>query len=149
MSVTSTRRVSTSLSYSNSVRGSYDVAGGKQSFVETIDTANNVVVDDEANARGNSSFSRDFISEEEFSETMSEVELREEHHDNKLKSTVNVSPLLDNDDVKASIAQNSSVSIYGTNQAISSMEKEERLDNPYLKYFYENNEIIEAVDELV
>ena len=46
MSITSTRRVSTSLSYSQPVKGGYDVANKNQSFVETIDTANNVLVDD-------------------------------------------------------------------------------------------------------
>ena len=55
MSITSTRRVSTSLAYSQRA-GGYDAGSGGQSFVENIDTSKNVSVNNEENAvnlRGN------------------------------------------------------------------------------------------------
>ena len=58
MTVTSTRRVSTSLSYSSSVRGGYEAAQCSQSFVENIDTSNNVLIQDENNSEGRKYYQR-------------------------------------------------------------------------------------------
>lgn len=150
MSITSTRRVSTSLAYSQRA-GGYDAGSGGQSFVENIDTSNNVSVNNEEN-RGRSGYAQaraDSQPEESYlvSEPVSNV-AENGVSGAVLQPSVSVEAMIDNDDDNASVYQNKSVNIYGANQAISAPE-EEAVDNPYLRYFYENNEVIEDVDEFV
>jgi len=150
MSITSTRRVSTSLSYSQPIKGGYDVANKNQSFVETIDTANNVLVDDETKNKENGYFNQSFVeSENTFTDIVVDESDVVESEIDDITLVMNRTPLLDNDNIYSSIEQNRSVGIYGANQAISNGKEDTRLDNPYLKYFYENNEVIEDIDELV
>ena len=150
MSITSTRRVSTSLSYSQPVKGGYDVANKNQSFVETIDTANNVLVDDETKNKESGYFNQSLVEAENtfIDIVVDESDVVESEIDD-VTLVMNRAPLLDNDNMYSSIEQNRSVGIYGANQAISNEKEDTRLDNPYLKYFYENNEVIEDIDELV
>ncbi len=145
MSVTSTRRVSASTSYRSSAPRNYGVAQGGQSFVETIDTSNNVLIKDEAQSGHKQYFDREPSEEETF-----EVdEAISSPLPQNLSQSSQQTPLLDNDETDADPAyQNKNVGIYGTNQQISS-SKEERVNNPYFKHFYENNEVIEDVDEFV
>ena len=90
--------------------------------------------------------SRSFEEEDEF---VPVVEEEERPVDQSLQSTSQRAPHLDNDDsVSTSGYKNKNVGIYGANQEIS-QSKDERVDNPYLKYFYENNEVIEDIDEFV
>jgi len=144
MNITSTRRVSAS--YASPSQRSYDAAPGGQSFVETIDTSNNVSISDEHHSNGRRLPSRSFEEEDEF---VPVVEEEERPVDQSLQSTSQRAPLLDNDDsLPSSNYQNKNVEIYGVNQEIS-QAKNERVDNPYLKYFYENNGVIEDIDEFV
>ena len=143
MSVTSTRRVSTSLSYSSSVRGGYEAAQGSQSFVENIDTSNNVSVQNENEAGGRKFYQRssDENETEQFqAETSAPI-------DNGLKTTRSYAPLLDNDEDVA-VVQNKSVGVYGENQE-KSAQSPDRRDNPYVKHLYEHNEIVDEVDEFI
>ena len=144
MAVTSTRRVSTSLSYSSSVRGGYEAAQGSQSFVENIDTSNNVLIQDENNSEGRKYYQRvqdDADEQENFSTETSQT------INNGIKTSQNYSPLIDNDD-DVSVVQSQNVGIYGVNQEKSRLDTE-RHDNPYVKHLYEQNEVIDEVDELV
>lgn len=150
MSIASTRRVSTSLSYSRT-GGIYDTASQSRSFVETIDTTNNVSVGDESGARGNK-YSRTEQSEDgKFADNVKSETAPAENAGTTApaKPNLNISTLLDNADEADSVSSNRNVNIYGNNQAISESTEESQLDNPYLKYFYENNSLIEDVDEFI
>lgn len=145
MSVTSTRKVSAS--YSSPTRGAYEAAQGRQSFVETIDTSNNVSINDEHHNGSRQQYQQLSSQEDgEFSSSMEHSKAREA--DNSLKTSSHRAPLLDNDEEDLTVSQNKSVGIYGTNQEISEADTE-LSTNPYLKYFYENNELIEDIDEFV
>ena len=150
MSITSTRRVSTSLAYSQRA-GGYEAGSGGQSFVENIDTSNNVSVSNEEN-RGRGGYARqradDLLDEEAFVAAQADNAAESGVSGAVLTPSVSVGAMIDNDDDQASVYQNKSVNIYGANQAISAPE-EETVDNPYLRYFYENNEVIEDIDEFV
>lgn len=141
MSVTSTRRVSGS--YQSTVNSPYAATHGHSSFVENIDTTNNVLIGDDSDSRRYKQFEKNQESEnkEEFSG-------EEKVSDNSLHSSSNLSPLLDNDEEIVSSVSNKNVDIYGTNQGMS-VQREDKFDNPYIKHFYENNEVIEDIDELV
>lgn len=41
------------------------------------------------------------------------------------------------------------IGVYGNNQSIVKDEETEKIGHQYLKHFYEKNEILEEVDELV
>jgi len=149
MSIASTRRVSTSLSFGQPLGGGYDVAVKNQSSVEIIDTANNVLVDDETNNRGGNYLNQEFVNSEElFSDIVVEDDAVVSENE-EIALNNHVAPLLDNDDISYSMMQNRSVGIYGANQAISNNKEDNSTDNPYLKYFYDNNRVIEDIDELV
>lgn len=143
MSVTSTRKVSAS--YSTSVKGGYEAASGRQSFVETIDTTNSVLVADDTDSRGRQYFSRQPEEQGDFGSQS--VSVTQQVLNNDLQVSKNLSPLFDNDEVHSSVVQDKSVGIYGSNQAMSSAE--EKIDNPYLKHLYEENEVIEDVDKFI
>lgn len=149
MSIASTRRVSTSLSYSQPTGGAYDTAGRNRSFVETIDTTNNVSVGDEGSTRGSKYSRPDRTDNDQFSDNYNDTTATAENAGitATAKPNLDISALLDNADETDSVSQNRNVGIYGNNQAISETADEKQLDNPYLKYFYENNSIIEDVDE--
>ena len=142
MSVTSTRRVSTS--YGSSVQGTYDSGRNRQSFVENIDTTNNVSVQDEAGGGNYQYYARD----EEKNTFNENVDNAKSVASNHINTTTAVAPILDNVEDENTISRDKSVGIYGTNQEIS-QPSSERVDNPYLKHFYENNEVIDDIDEFI
>lgn len=142
MSVTSTRRISAS--YSSPTKEAYGAAQSHQSFVETIDTSNNVSIQDEPRSGGQQAYNQP-EDERTFEETMQDSQ---NSTDSGVRSDTARTPLFDNNEDSVSHAQNKSVGIYDTNQLMS-RETNEKVDNPYLKHLYENNEVIEDVDELV
>lgn len=145
MSVSSTRRVSSTASYGASVKGAYEAAQGHQSFVETIDTSNNVTISDESHSGHAKSYQDKEQTEDSFEiQTSSQNDVL----NSNLKSGRRLGPLLDNDEDLPQPSSQQSATIYGNNQVISHPE-EEKIDNPYLKHLYEKNEIIEDVDEFV
>ena len=142
MSVMSTRKVSSS--YSSPVRDAYGATQSHQSAVETIDTSNNVSIQDETNS-GNRRYYRSSDGENVFDEELQNVEQKV---DNGIRSDSAKSPLFDNHESDDSVVQNKNVGIYGNNQTIS-QKSSEKVDNPYFKHFYESDENVEDVDELV
>ena len=151
MSIASTRKVSTSLSYGRTTGGIYDTAGQNRSFVETIDTTNNVSVDSESDTGGNKYSRTEQPDENKFSDNFNAPTPSAESAGAtaQAKPNLSISALLDNADETDTISPNHNVSIYGNNQAISENTEDNQLDNPYLKYFYENNTLIEDIDEFV
>ena len=145
MSVSSTRRVSTTVSYGSSVKGAYEAAQGRQSFVETIDTSNNVSVSDEPNSGHGKAYQNKEQKEDSF-----EIQSTPQNDalNSNMKTGRHLGPLLDNDEDMEQPSSQKSANIYGNNQVISHPE-DEKVDNPYLKHLYEKNEIIEDVDEFV
>ena len=141
MSVTSTRRVSGI--YGSTIKTSYAAAQGRHSFVEDIDTTNNVLISDESDS---SSYKQQEKSQSD--ENFEEHYEADNAADNYLSPSKNLAPLLDNDDELASEMPKKNIDIYGANQEISAQQGE-RLDNPYIKHLYEKNEVIEDVDEFV
>ena len=141
MSVMSTRKVS---SYSSSVRDVYGAVQSHQSAVETIDTSNSVSIQDEANS-GNRRYYKSSDEDKAFDEELQNVEQKV---DNGIRSDSAKSPLFDNNENDESVMPNKSVGIYDNNQTLS-QKSSEKIDNPYFKHFYETNEPVEDVDELV
>ena len=144
MSVTSTRRVSSS--YGTPVKGGYETVQGRQSFVETIDTTNNVLVSDDTNSGKHAYYPQEKSEEESFEKQVSSVS--QSGLNNGIQTNQMRGPLIDNDRDTENHALNRSVGIYGANQSISSGQ-EDRPSNPYLKHLYENNELIEDIDEFI
>ena len=148
MSVTSTRRVSSATSYTSPARGGYETAGRGQSFVENIDTTNNVLISDEDQSQREPPRRQHASDDEDFQVEAKDNQALNESGEMVFKPTQSMSPLLDNDEIPSPMVQNQSIGIYGANQDISYREQKSA-DNPYLKHFYENNEEIEDIDELV
>ena len=142
MSVSSTRRVSSSLSYNSSVKGGYEAAQGSQSFIENIDTSNNVSVQNENGARG-----RKFYQRQQDDNQSEEFQPENESVDNGINLSHQCPPLFDNDS-DTTIVQSKNVGIYEDNQEKSNQTPERR-ENPYVKHLYEHNENIEEVDEFI
>ncbi|MBQ8464851.1 MAG: hypothetical protein IJ545_02450 [Alphaproteobacteria bacterium] len=142
MSVSSTRRVSSSLSYNSSVKGGYEAAQGSQSFIENIDTSNNVSVQNENGAQG-----RKFYQRQQDDNQSEEFQPENEAVDNGINLSHQCSPLFDNDS-DTTIVQSKNVGIYEDNQEKSNQTPERR-ENPYVKHLYEHNENIEEVDEFI
>ena len=118
-----------------------------------VDTNNSVSVDDENSAKGSENFfSQSNSDNNNHDENMTNVFADDvDETENSVVSSLGMlgaAGLFDTEDVDVSIHQNRSVNIYGNNQAISNKD-DDRLSNPYFKYFYENNQVIEDVDELV
>ena len=140
MSVTSTRRVSGT--YRSTVSSTYAATQGQRSFVEDIDTTNNVLIAEDSESQHYKQFEK---SQENEAEDILE---KEDVLDNHLNTSQNLSPLLDNDEEVVSVASDKNIGIYGNNQEMS-VQRQEKIDNPYIKHLYESNELIEDIDEFV
>ena len=148
MSVTSTRRVSSATSYTSPARGGYETAGRGQSFVENIDTTNNVLISDEDQSQREPPRRQRVPEDENLQAETQENQALGGDTEMVFKPMQSMSPLLDNDEIPSPSVQNQSIGIYGANQDISYRDRE-KPNNPYLKHFYENNEEIEDIDEFV
>lgn len=131
MSVSSTRKVSLS-SPSRVMSGS-----NRSQSVENIDTNNNVLVrDDTSGDSSQQSFQQkkeaDFIPSQLDAATSMEA--------------LTLSGVIEDNEATSS---NNRVSVYSNNQSIIKDEDVERIGRSYLKHFYEKNEPITDVDELV
>lgn len=140
MSVTSTRRVSGA--YRSTVSGTYTATQGQHSFVENIDTTNNVLIAEDSESQHYKQFEKS--QENDSSDVFEDQDVL----DNHLKTSQNLSPLIDNDEEVASVASGKNIGIYGNNQEMSA-SRQEKIDNPYIKHLYESNELIEDIDEFI
>ena len=148
MSISSTRKVSSSTGSqprNTPVKHSdhnYLVGAEGESFVEVIDSSNNVSVNNDNNRhdkdKDNASFDK-----------------KEKGANNSLSSggayipsaieALSASGVYDEPDDHHSTR----VNVYGNNQTIVKDDEVERTGHNYLKHFYETNKVLEEVDELV
>ncbi len=135
MSVSSARKVS--LSSSNRVMTS----GGRSQSVEDIDTRNSVLVRDEG--QDSSSERRSFDSQQKNEKFSYEPNI------STSLETLTLSGIMEENSDEAGSGNNKSINVYSSNQSIVRDEDVERIGRSYLKRFYEKNEPIEDVNELV
>ncbi len=142
MNVSASRKIGSATSAPRTERN-YAAANARTQFVDEIDAQNNVLVrDDGQDNTEQNKFSRHSESEAESSEfSPSTAYVR-----NSVEALAS-SGVLDNN--AATSPANNKVSIYDNNQSIIRDEELERTGRNYLKHFYEKNEHLINVDELI
>ncbi len=114
--------------------------GGRSETVEDIDTNNNVLVRDE---------NQDNSSQQQFSSKQQASFSSYEHGVSTSIEALTLSGMLEDSDDEKSSSNNRNVNVYSNNQSIVKDEDVERIGRSYLKRFYEENEPITDVNELV
>lgn len=148
MSISSTRKVSSSTAPSRRADKIYTSGGQSESFVENIDTSNSVSVrDDEKNQHRES---RQSFSEPQDENFHSEISSKTA----SVSSVIEALAMSGVYDARAEegydFKENShKIGVYDNNQSIIREEEDVRRGKSYLKHFYEKNEIVEEVDEFV
>mgnify|MGYP004636759347 CR=1 FL=1 len=141
MSIGSTRKVSSASSVSKTDKAIYS-ANNHSQFVENIDTRNNVLVRDDNTDRQKHSGSTGGESKQfqpDFTSATPDISTSIE--------ALALSGVFD--ESSPPIENNNKVNVYSSNQSIIKDEEIERTGRNYLKHFYEKNEHIIDVDELV
>lgn len=141
MSIAPTRRVSGSTT-ARRIEKNYAVGSAGEQFVELIDTNNNVLVRDESNDHG--SPKKKFTPVEE--KRGQEVSTAPTYVSSAIEALA-ASGVYDEPEDTPDSSQK--VGVYDNNQAIIKDEEIDRTGQNYLKHFYEKNEIIAEVDELI
>ena len=149
MSISSTRKVSSSTGSQTRNKPikhtdhNYLVGSDGESFVEVIDTSNNVSVNNDDNRDSKQKQSSPFAArEKEDSNALSGGKTYIPSAIEALSASGVYDEVLDNKHKRR-------VNVYGNNQSIIQDEEVERTGHTYLKHFYETNQILEEVDELV
>lgn len=144
MSITATRKVSsTTASTKRSERYVAGVEG--HPFVEMIDTTNNVSIRDEGREE-NESRKQAFDAPEK-PDNKNDVSSNSGYIPSAIEA-LSASGVYEN--TESAPTQNSGkIGVYDNNQSIIKEDKKEREGHSYLKHFYEKNELVEEVDELV
>ena len=141
MSISSTRKVSSSSSTVSGIKRSASANNGQAQYVENIDTTNNVLVRDENNNEKQRQ-EKNFTQKEEatnYKTASPEI----------LNSIEAIASTIPSDDSETQKSQINKVNIDTTNQSIVHDKDVEKTGHTYLKHFYEKNEHIIDVDELV
>lgn len=142
MSISATRKVSSSTSSPRAERA-YTATQHSQ-FVENIDTRNNVLVRDDSDDNNHrQQFSQDRNKKDENTDISPSVA----YVQNSIEALA-VSGVF-NDSENEQAAAEHKVSVYDNNQSIIRDEEAERTGRNYLKHFYEKNEHLIDVDELI
>ena len=147
MSITSTRKVTGS--HGSPARPEYSRRGGEgESFVEVVDTTNNVWVNN--NAADDQSKQQDvpYRKKEEKNEKKEVSSTGRTYIPNAIEA-LTASGVYDDEHPEKRTNGNHKIGVYDNNQSIINEDKNEQYSHRYLKHFYERNEIIEEVDELV
>ena len=146
MSISSTRKVSSSTgsqTRSAPVKHTdhnYIIGSEGESFVEVIDASNNISVNNRDNKqKQSSSFA---APEKEDGNALSGGGAY-------IPSAIEALSASGVYDEMPDDRHNNRVNVYGNNQSIIKDEEVERTGHTYLKHFYETNQILEEVDELV
>ncbi|MBE6443099.1 MAG: hypothetical protein E7020_00320 [Alphaproteobacteria bacterium] len=141
MSIGSTRKVNTSPSTTSRVDARSLYANNHSQFVENIDTTNNVSVNDESGRNHNQQQNRNPSRQPptDFSSATPDIS-------NSIGAMA-VSGVFEDDDIMHN--NNHKIGVYTNNQSIIKDEEVERTGRSYLKHFYEKNEHLIDVDELV
>ncbi len=143
MSISSTRKVSNT---SAPVSRNYGASGTGKSFVEIIDTNNNIAVRDETQEQRGSN--RREYEKPESEDQSTDLSVKSSYIPSAIEALAasGVYNSQENENVPNSTHK---VNIYGNNQSIIKDEEAEQKGHSYLKHFYEKNEVIEEVDELI
>ncbi len=146
MSITSTRKVSGSPSPTRRTERSYALGGQGESFVENIDTTNNVSINDDSKNHHNDS-GQSFTPKER-KEEKADISASPTYVASAIEALA-ASGVYDNLPLNPELSASHKIGVYDSNQSIIKEERNERNGHPYLKHFYEKNEIVEEIDELV
>lgn len=149
MSISATRKVSSSAGSQSRnapikhTDHNYLIGSEGESFVEVVDTANNVLVNNDEDRDNKQKHSPSFDkSKKEDNNSLS-------GGSTYIPSAIEALSASGVYDEAPEDKQNSRVNVYGNNQSIIRDEEVERTGHTYLKHFYETNQILEEVDELV
>ena len=145
MNITSTRKVSGSSSAPHKTER-YTTGSDGEPFVESIDTTNNVSVDNENHDNSDHHNQR---YEQQEKKDNSNLYMPNTYIPSAIEALVasGVYDILDIPPREKSVPRK--VDVYGNNQAFIKDEEEDKANQTYLKHFYEKNEVLEEVDELV
>lgn len=141
MSISSTRKISSSASNTSRIDKSYSATNRNSQFVENIDTTNNVLVKDEHNGgRQERGFkSKDNEQSPNYKSSNPGI----------LNGIEVIAASISVDEQTKNHFQGNKVDVYSNNQSIVHDEDVEHTGRSYLKHFYEKNEHVIDVDELV
>ena len=141
MSIGATRKISSTVSASKADKSSHVVNKHSQ-FVENIDTTNNVLVRDESGS------DQEYYQRNNHpQQPVTDVTSATADISTSIES-IALSGLFDNSDPLPH-DNSRKVNVYSNNQVIIKDEEVERTGRNYLKHFYEKNEHLADVDELV
>lgn len=147
MSITSARKVTGSPSPTRRTERSYMLGIQGEAFVENIDTTNSVSINDDSPNRNNDS-RQSFTPQEQEQEKRGLSATAPAYVASAIEALA-ASGVYDNVENLSGTSTSHKVGVYDNNQSIIREEHEERSGHPYLKHFYEKNEIVEEVDEFV
>ena len=142
MSIGATRKVGAASPSAAKIDRGTSAASNHTQFVENIDTNNNVLVRDEPNSENGQTFQRPpspKIPPEEFKSASPNISSSIE--------ALALSGIFEEEDTDRN--NNRKVGVYNNNQSIIKDEEVERTGGSYLKHFYEKNEHLIDIDELV
>lgn len=147
MSVSSTRKVSSSTATNRRPERNFAVAGKGEAFVENIDTTNNVSVYDDLHQRNDNP--QENPKKKESNEESRSISASPTYVASAIEALAASGVYDEAENARPNNSTSHQIGVYGNNQAIIKEEQNERQGHPYLKHFYEKNEIVEEVDELV
>ena len=139
MSISSSRKISSS--NTQRIDKSYSATNRYSQFVENIDTTNNVLVKDDHNNDSNKKEQHSQKNEQPTNYKSSSPDII------KGVEVIAASMSIDAQYNKQFLANN--IDIYSNNQSIVHDEDVEHTGRSYLKHFYEKNEHVVDIDELV
>ena len=145
MSIGSTRKIESVISAPAKTRPLVQSSTAGRQFVEDIDTTNNVLVRDESEQQGN--FSP--FDHEPSKNRLTDFNSATADVSTSLEALALTNALDDKIEENKNNITNSKINIYNNNQSIIKDEEVERTGRSYLKHFYEKNEHLIDVDELV
>jgi len=145
MSIGSTKKIESAISTSPKIKSLVQSSAGGRQFVEDIDTTNNVLVRDESEQQEKFPSFEHQPSQNRLSDFKSATaDISTSIEAIALTDTLEDDPKIDKRNVS-----NRKISIYNSNQSMIKDEEVERTGRSYLKHFYEKNEHLIDVDELV
>lgn len=139
MSISSTRKISSSVSNTSRIDRRSFLANNHSQFVENIDTTNNVLVRDESNGEGRNREQQQKKDEQPTNYNSS--------NPNIINGIEAIASSISPDD--QGYNQFHKIDVYSNNQSIVRDEEVEHTGRNYLKHFYEKNEHMVDIDELV
>ena len=139
MSISSSRKISSS--NTQRIDKSYSATNRYSQFVENIDTTNNVLVKDDHNNDSNKKEQHSQKNEQPTNYKSSSPDI--------IKGVEVIAASMSIDEQNNKQFPANKIDIYSNNQSIVHDEDVEHTGRSYLKHFYEKNEHVVDIDELV